>query len=50
MNNITFIKVTGLDGVEIEHAIIDRGNNEYTSMLKSTYDEMIAAQSTPNEL
>jgi len=24
------------------HAIIDRGNGEYTSMLKSTYDEMIA--------
>jgi len=30
------------------HAIIDRGNNEFTSMLKSTYDEMIAAQSTPS--
>ena len=27
-----------------EHAIIDRGNGEYTSMLKSTYDEMIAQQ------
>jgi hypothetical protein len=25
-----------------EHAIIDRGNGEFTSMLKSTYDEMIA--------
>ena len=44
MNNITFIKVTGIDGVEVEHAIIDRGNNEFTSMLKSTYDEMIAKQ------
>jgi hypothetical protein len=47
MNNVTFIKVTGIDGVEVEHAIIDRGNEEFTSMLKSTYDEMIAAQSTP---
>ena len=28
----------------IEHVIIDRGNNEFTSMLKSTYDEMIAKQ------
>ena len=27
-----------------EHAIIDRGNGEFTSMLKSTYDEMIANQ------
>jgi hypothetical protein len=41
MNNVTIIKdeITG-----IEHAIIDRGNGEFTSMLKSTYDEMIAAQ------
>ena len=42
MHNVTFIKVTGIDGVEIEHAIIDRGNGEFTSMLKSTYDEMMA--------
>ena len=47
MDNVTFIKVANTEGVEIEHAIIDRGNNEFTSMLKSTYDEMIAAQSTP---
>jgi hypothetical protein len=42
MENVSFIKVAGMDGVEVEHAIIDRGNGEYTSMLKSTYDEMIA--------
>jgi hypothetical protein len=42
MDNVTFIKVAGFDGVEVEHAIIDRGNGEFTSMLKSTYDEMIA--------
>jgi hypothetical protein len=47
MDNVTFIKITGMDGVEIEHAIIDRGNGEYTSMLKSTYDAMQAEQSTP---
>jgi hypothetical protein len=40
MDKVTFIKVTGMDGVEIEHAIIDRGNSEYTSMLKSTYEEL----------
>ena len=39
MNNITFIKVD-----DVEHVIIDRGNNEYTSMPKSVYDEMIANQ------
>jgi hypothetical protein len=32
---------------DIDWVIIDRGNGEFTSMLKSTYDEMIAAQSTP---
>jgi hypothetical protein len=42
MNNVTFIQVEQLDGSLIEHAIIDRGNGEFTSMLKSTYDEMIA--------
>jgi hypothetical protein len=47
MNNVTFVTRTNIDGTEVEHAIIDRGNGEFTSMLKSTYDEMIAAQSTP---
>jgi hypothetical protein len=46
MDNVTFIKVAGFDGVEVEHAIIDRGNGEYTSMLKSTYDEMIASEAS----
>ena len=40
MENVTFIT----DANGNEHAIIDRGNGEFTSMLKSTYDEMIAAQ------
>jgi len=44
MNNVTFIKITGMDGVDVEHAIIDRGNGEFTSMLKSTYDEQQAQQ------
>jgi hypothetical protein len=39
MDNVTFITVE-----EEQHAIIDRGNGEFTSMLKSTYDEMIAEQ------
>jgi hypothetical protein len=44
MDNVTFVTRTEMDGTEVEHAIIDRGNNEFISMLKSTYDEMIAAQ------
>ena len=42
MDNVTFITVN-----EVEHAIIDRGNGEYTSMPKATYDEQQAALSTP---
>ena len=38
MDNVKF--VTDVDGNE--HAIIDHGNEQFTSMLKSTYDEMIA--------
>jgi hypothetical protein len=44
MDNVTFIKVDGIDGVEIEHAIIDRGNGEFTSMTKAHYDELEAAK------
>jgi hypothetical protein len=44
MNNVSFVTKIDPNGVEVEHAIIDRGNNEFTSMLKSTYDEMIAQQ------
>jgi hypothetical protein len=40
MDKVEFIKIAGLDGVEVEHAIIDRGNGEFTSMLKSTYEEL----------
>jgi hypothetical protein len=41
MDNVTFIEVQGT-----EYAIIDHGNGEFTSMLKITYDEMIANQPT----
>jgi hypothetical protein len=41
---VTFIEIEKIDGTSETHAIIDRGNGEFTSMLKSTYDEMIAAQ------
>ena len=47
MDNVTFIEIESLGGVQT-HAIIDRGNGEYTSMLKSTYEAQQAALSTPN--
>ena len=37
MDKVTFIEIEGS-----EYAIIDRGNGEFTSMLKSTYDEQQA--------
>ena len=49
MDKVTFIEITDpLTNEVTEHAIIDRGNEEFTSMLKSTYDAMQAEQSTPN--
>jgi hypothetical protein len=44
MDKVTFIT----DEQGNEHAIIDRGNGEFTSMLKSTYEAQQAEQSTPN--
>jgi hypothetical protein len=48
MDNVTFVELENLDGSTSEHAIIDRGNGEFTSMLKSTYEAQQAEQSTPN--
>jgi hypothetical protein len=48
MNNVTFIEITDPLTNEVkEYAMIDRGNGEYTSMLKSTYEAQQAEQSTP---
>ena len=46
---VTFIEIENIDGTTTEHAIIDRGNGEYTSMPKAFYDEQQAqaALSTP---
>jgi hypothetical protein len=46
MDNVTFIEIEAM-GVKETHAIIDRGNGEFTSMLKSTYEAQQAEQSTP---
>jgi hypothetical protein len=48
MDNVTFIEVENLDGSTTEHAIIDNGNGEFTSMLKSTYEAQQAEQFTPS--
>jgi hypothetical protein len=47
MNNVTFIDITNSDGTITTSAIIDKGNGEFTSMLKSTYDTLVSNSSTP---
>ena len=47
MDDVTFIKIAGIDGVEVEHAIIDRGDGSFTSMTKAHYEAM---QETTNPL
>ena len=39
MDNVTFMELNG-----VEHAIIDRGNGEFTSMTKVHYLELEAAK------
>jgi hypothetical protein len=41
MDNITFIT----DEAGVEHAIIDRGNGEFTSMTKEHYDKQLEESS-----
>jgi len=38
MENVTFVTITNQDETTTEHAIIDKGNGEYTSMTKAIYD------------
>ena len=48
MDNVTFFEQTNaLTGDVTEYALIDHGNGEFTSMLKSTYEAQQAEQSTP---
>jgi hypothetical protein len=48
MENITFIEVTSPFTNEVtEHAIIDRGNGEFTSMPKAVYDAQVEHLTSP---
>ena len=50
MDKIELFETTNMNGENVVYVIIDRGNGEFTSMLKSTYDEMIAKQSEASTL
>ena len=43
MDNVTYFT----DEQGVEHAIIDHGNEQFTSMLKAEYERRQAEQSTP---
>lgn len=44
MQNVTFIEITDpLTDEVTEHAIIDHGNGEFTSMTKAHYEAQLAA-------
>ena len=48
MDNVTFIEVENpIDGAIETHAIIDRGNGEFTSMPKSIYDTLVSESQIP---
>jgi hypothetical protein len=42
MENVTFVEVENLDGSITKHAIIEHEDGSFTSMLKTTYDELKA--------
>lgn len=46
MDKVTYIT----DTENVEHAIINRGNGEFTSMLKSTYDAQLEEQANDQSL
>jgi len=51
MDNVTFIDITEpITGNVTTHAIIDRGNGAFTSMLKSTYDALLEEQANDQRL
>jgi hypothetical protein len=47
MDNVNFIEVPNIDGTTTTHAIIDRGNGEFTSMPKATYETLLSNSSIP---
>ena len=51
MNKVTFQDFENIDGTTTTFAIIDRGNNEFTSMTKEYYDAQQAnsGSSVPND-
>ena len=49
MDKITFQDISQTDGSIETIVIIDRGNDEFTSMSKATYDTLVSESSTPSQ-
>jgi hypothetical protein len=47
MENVTFIEIESM-GVTTEFALLDHGNDQFSSMPKGEYERLQAEQSTPN--
>lgn len=51
MENIKIVEIENpFDGLITQHVIIDRGNNEFTSMSKAVWDEQQAAKEASGTL
>ena len=49
MYNVNFLEIETLSGTQ-EHAMIDRGNGEFTSMPKAIYDAQLEEQANDQSL
>jgi hypothetical protein len=47
MMKITHYTVTNQFQTDAEYVLIDRGNDEFSTMPKEAYEKMLAEQSTP---
>ena len=47
MDNVTTFQVTQPNGEAVDYVLIDKGDGNFASMLKSDYDKQQAEQSTP---
>jgi hypothetical protein len=49
MENVTYVEILNPITQEVmDYVVIDRGNDEFSSMPKSEYDKQQAEQSTPS--
>jgi hypothetical protein len=48
MDNVTTFQVTQPNGEAVDYVLIDKGDGNFASLLKSEYDTQQAEQSTPN--